>query len=227
MRLVLCRVLPSVQLAALQERRSCRWIGYLSARLLLRRARSCLYLAVPSWLYIGNATAAMDSGRLCALGISHVLNAALELVPPHPATFVSHTVPLADLGRCDITPHLEPAFARLDACRVAGTAALVYCDNGCSRAVVIVIAYLVSRYRWPLYTAMRTLQRHASSQLAPCPTPMLRLQLALLEVDVFGYSTVAAVDDPLWDFPLWNCVKGTVPAPFPDQTLLPIRGRRV
>ena len=211
-----CACVWLLQVQAMQARTRGGCVALVSNSWLLRRARSCMYPALPPWLFVGNRDAALNLARLSALGVSHVVNAAEELVPPHPLRFVCHTVPLVDIGRSELVPHLHAVFGVLQECRAAGTAALVYCDSGCSRAPAVVIAYLVAVLGMPLVRAMASMAA-AARHFAPLTlSPLLRLQLALLEVEVLGLSSVASVRDPVWNFPQWNAIKGNGLASMPD-----------
>ena len=123
-------------------------------------------------------------------------------------------VPLVDVGACDLRPHLDACFAALESCRMSGTAALVYCDTGCSRAVAVVVAYLVFAMDWPLFAAMNLMVKRCGGIAQARPSPSLRLQLALLEVEKRAVSSVATVSHPLWNFAQWNAVKGSMPVSF-------------
>ena len=77
---------------------------------------------------------------------------------------------------------------------------------GVSRSPALLIAYLV-REGMSLNNAMKLILKERP---IVCPNSSFRLQLAQLELDLRGYSTVADSPHEVWNFHRWNAVKGSV-----------------
>jgi predicted protein tyrosine phosphatase len=132
---------------------------------------------------------AADIDRLRALGITHVLNVAIDLDMSVPAAagLVCKHLPLADTETEDIYAHFPAACDWLHAAHAAGGRVLVHCLYGLSRAPTIAIAYLLHRElaaprgpmdarsmsgpRSPHHLASDTPQPAAAAKFAPAFSP--------------------------------------------------------
>merc|ERR1719235_1886606 len=74
-------------------------------------------------------------------------------------------VPLIDGPAHDLLSILPPAIQFVEEARLKGGRALVYCTNGLSRSVAVLLAYMVSTRKYSLSSAYRTLQ--TSGQRSP------------------------------------------------------------
>ena len=92
-------------------------------------------------------------------GITHVLNVSEE--PCASSVYLRvkcMQVPLIDGPAHDLLSILPPAIQFVEEARLKGGRALVYCTNGLSRSVAVLLAYMVSTRKYSLSSAYRTLQ---------------------------------------------------------------------
>jgi hypothetical protein len=90
----------------------------------------------------------------------------------------------------------------------------VHCLAGVSRSASVVLLHLLLRHRMPLQDAFRYLR---SCRPHICPNNAFKLQLARLELQELGYSSVAKDGDRTWDFYEWNSIKRSMPTARPDE----------
>lgn len=72
---------------------------------------------------------------------------------------------------------------------------------GVSRSVSAILMHMMLRHRLPLQSAFNYVR---SCRTQVCPNEAFKLQLARLEVQELGYSSVAKDADKTWDFYEWN-----------------------
>lgn len=135
----------------------------------------------------------------------------------------------------DLSPYFDVCNAFIDEAAAAGTGVLVHCVAGTlracpvarlaypashlglpgvSRSATIAIAYLVARRRMRLRQAMsHVLARRPTVR----PNNGFLYQLAMLELHVFGNSSVATTKDRLWNFFEWNSRRRSVPVAPVDR----------
>ena len=162
--------------------------------------------AVTPYLYIGDRNDADNLPLLMHLRITHILNMATNLPPPdHATAFVYLLLPISDTEQQSIGAVLPHALALIGDAHKSGGRVLVHCMQGVSRSVTLAAAYLVSRDgpRWPLNKTMRRI-RAVRPQAKPNVT--FCMQLAHLEMDQQGVSSIADLDhaDEMWDQPVWR-----------------------
>ncbi|KAL4432560.1 hypothetical protein ABPG77_000497 [Micractinium sp. CCAP 211/92] len=139
-------------------------------------------------LYLSGAVEASSHHLLRHLGITHILNATEDLLlPGEEQGFVTLRCPLRDVEEEDISPHLPGASAFIDEGLASGGAVLVHCHAGKSRSCSLVLAWLMTRRRWPLNRAMDFLRR-----MRPEAAPNAGYLAALLRLEegLFGRQTV-------------------------------------
>jgi Dual specificity phosphatase, catalytic domain len=139
--------------------------------------------------------------------------------------FLYCNISLIDTETEAVRPHLRRAFEFLnDALRVNGRV-LVHCVAGVSRSVTITIAYLMYRKKLWLRDVLKLvgpmcLLHHVSvlvfdhciamgaqvqkKRHIAHPNDGFLLELANLELELLGASSVATVRDKIWDFVEWN-----------------------
>lgn len=164
---------------------------------------------VTDHILIGNREDAMDQRKLETLGVSHVLNSCKQLPNYHPSTFVYHKLPLRDAPDYQIVECRDVAVAFLQRVECLGGRAFVHCIAGSSRSVAVVIMHLMVAHRVPLLVAYAHIVRMRPQAN---PNEGFKLQLALLEVELFGSSSVANPNaGRAWSFYEWNIRKPKVP----------------
>lgn len=116
-------------------------------------------LIVRPFLYLGSAYGMRNPSLLEYLGITHVLNMAMELpmsyeIINNPRIKLKHIF-ADDSERYNIRYDFDQAFDFIDEARAQGGKVLVHCMMGISRSATIVIAYLMSRYNMSLNDAYK------------------------------------------------------------------------
>lgn len=106
-------------------------------------------LVLEPFLYLGGSYGNRNAPLLYYLGITHVLNMAIEL-PMNPDLYnnrfkLKH-IAAHDTDRYNIRKDFETAFQFIDDARSMGSKVLVHCMMGISRSATIVIAYLMNRF---------------------------------------------------------------------------------
>lgn len=90
-------------------------------------------------LYLGDAVAASSAHTLRHLGVTHVVNATEDLLPPDEALRVRFLrCPLRDVEEEDVLPHCATAADFIDAALAGGGTVLVHCHAGRSRSCSLV-----------------------------------------------------------------------------------------
>ncbi|KAI3425893.1 hypothetical protein D9Q98_007866 [Chlorella vulgaris] len=139
-------------------------------------------------LYLSGAVEASSLHLLKHMGISHVLNATEDLLLPEEGLgFVCLRCPLRDVEEEDLLPFLPDATAFIDEGLAQGTGLLVHCHAGKSRSCSLVLAWLMTRRRWPLNRAMQFLQK---ARPEAAPNAGYLAALLWLEEELFGRQTV-------------------------------------
>lgn len=100
---------------------------------------------IRDYIYLGSARAASDEVSLRELGISHIINAAVELpneLEPH---FTYLRLDLDDDQKVNIIDAIDDCYNFIERCRNDGGKVLVHCQAGISRSATIVIAHLMKK----------------------------------------------------------------------------------
>ncbi|GIQ91598.1 dual specificity phosphatase, partial [Kipferlia bialata] len=111
---------------------------------------------VTPFLYVGAKEVASDRKVLLDAKITHVVNAALDVVPccfPENFTYMSYR--LTDGTNADIDSILYPVIDFIETCRQEGGRCLVHCVQGASRSTGLVIGYLMWMQNWAYQEAFR------------------------------------------------------------------------
>jgi len=110
-------------------------------------------------VYLGGYENARDKVTLKdKLKITHVLNCALELKNYFPKTFKYRHLELQDREKQNISDTFNSAFKFIDeALKTRNGKCFVHCQEGKSRSVSIVAAYLMSRHKYTLDNALATI----------------------------------------------------------------------
>lgn len=104
------------------------------------------------YLFIGSSYVNENPLILGLLKVSHVLNVANE-IEANPDLFKVPFLKIVKLGSDDLRKEFETAFVFIDLARNTGNRIVIHCKHGKNRAAVIVIAYLMNRYRVSLQWA--------------------------------------------------------------------------
>lgn len=109
----------------------------------LQKRNSCTEIStILPWLFLSGARAVREV-RLHELGITDVINSAVEL-PEQPLDNIEvTTVQLKDVPGEDLSQYLHQICDKLESIRLNGGHALVHCVAGVSRSPSFVLAYLV------------------------------------------------------------------------------------
>jgi len=110
-------------------------------------------------IYLGGYENARDKETLKdKLKITHVLNCATELNNYFPKIFKYRKLDLMDREKQNISSTFETAFEFIDqALQYKKGKCFVHCQEGKSRSVTIVAAYLMSRHKFSLDNALATI----------------------------------------------------------------------
>ncbi|CAL4087821.1 unnamed protein product [Meganyctiphanes norvegica] len=109
----------------------------------LQKSNLCSEISsILPWLFLSGARAVREA-RLHELGITNVINTAMEL-PEQPLDNIEvTTVQLQDVPGADLSQYLHQICDKLESIRMNDGRALVHCVAGVSRSPSFVLAYLV------------------------------------------------------------------------------------
>ncbi|KAL5482004.1 hypothetical protein EMCRGX_G022282 [Ephydatia muelleri] len=117
-------------------------------------------------LFLGSVDDATDLDRLEINQITYILNAAAQYVATTEELYGDRyrclRMSIEDDETYDIGKHMEAAFGFIEEARQNGAGILVHCVAGVSRSPTIVIAYLMSYWKWPLKEVARFVQQKRS-----------------------------------------------------------------
>mmetsp|Transcript_3175 Transcript_3175/g.4915 ORF Transcript_3175/g.4915 Transcript_3175/m.4915 type:complete len:307 (-) Transcript_3175:328-1248(-) len=155
-------------------------------------------------IVIGSKRDAADAGILRRIGITHVLNVAVQLNNNFPGSFIYHKVNMLDSPDTNIMDFYEESVAFIRRVEQLNGRVLVHCVSGVSRSVAIVLLHLMSTYDIFL--------KHAYNHIRTCrpyihPNDGFKLQLAQFEISHLGRSSVTRNAGKEWEFYEWNRVK--------------------
>uniref|UniRef100_A0A8C6GKX9 Dual specificity phosphatase 13B n=1 Tax=Mus spicilegus TaxID=10103 RepID=A0A8C6GKX9_MUSSI len=136
-------------------------------------------------LFLGDAYAARDKGRLIQLGITHVVNVAAGKFQVDTGAKFYRGTPLEYYGIeaddnpfFDLSVHFLPVARYIrDALNIPRSRVLVHCAMGVSRSATIVLAFLMIFENMTLVDAIQTVQAHRDI----CPNSGFLRQLQVLD----------------------------------------------
>ncbi|GAA50584.1 Dual specificity protein phosphatase 10 [Clonorchis sinensis] len=109
------------------------------------------------YLYIGNARDAQNNDLLSHLGITHIINVSVTVLPPFTDNQLYQylILPVVDTDEQNLRPSIDRAVDFIYEAEKSNGVVLVHCVAGVSRSVAIVMAYLMHKYR--NFTVLRAL----------------------------------------------------------------------
>ncbi|KAJ0396028.1 hypothetical protein ATCC90586_007015 [Pythium insidiosum] len=174
---------------------------------------------------LGSDANAADRQQLLLTGVTHVCNCAAqaenhfegEFVYMHlllrdaaenhfEGEFVYMHLLLRDAVDESLGPFVQPVTKFLQRVERLRGRVLVHCISGVSRSAALVVAYLMLDKRMRLLDAYQLVRSRRSLVQ---PNEGFRLQLARLEMALFGSSSVATTQDKDWNFFEWNEMKSS------------------
>jgi Leucine-rich repeat (LRR) protein/protein-tyrosine phosphatase len=128
-------------------------------------------------VFLGSSFAATNKQGLKALGITHILNAAIA-VQQFPKHFKYRVLNLLDSYQQEIQSQFEHTIKFIEEAVASGGKVLVHCQVGMSRSATLVIAYLMHAKKMKYMEAFAyTVERRAVVN----PNPGFKKQLAAFE----------------------------------------------
>eukprot|EP01112_Ceratiomyxa_fruticulosa_P015049 TRINITY_DN437_c0_g2_i1.p1 TRINITY_DN437_c0_g2~~TRINITY_DN437_c0_g2_i1.p1 ORF type:complete len:208 (-),score=29.94 TRINITY_DN437_c0_g2_i1:122-745(-) len=133
------------------------------------------------FLFLGSQFNANDQKTIESLGITYILNVALE-VEGFPLWFKGGYKKLIIKDKMSTGnnqyPEFEKAFAIFDECEKTSSKCLIHCARGRSRSAAVVIAYLMNRKSMSLKEAYEYVK-----ELRPLIGPHANLRAQLVDYD--------------------------------------------
>ena len=143
---------------------------------------------VMPFLWLGNSSTAHNKALMISLGVTHILNTAVEVDNAFPELFVYSKIGLDDREDQEMDGVFEHAFKFINRVRECGGRLLVHCTAGVSRAATIVLGYVVQEEGQLLVDSYGFLR-----MLRPvvAPNENFMYHLALLEMRSHDVTSVA------------------------------------
>ena len=157
-------------------------------------------------IVLGARDDATNAELMHKMGVTHVLNMASQLPNYHEKAgtykFVYLKIPLLDDEATDVRAAMKQAFPFMERVENLRGRVMVHCIAGASRSVTVVLMYLMMKHSIPLRTAYNYVKSHRP-QVAV--NDGFKMQLALLEVELFGCTSVGTKKaGPDWAFYKWR-----------------------
>ncbi|MGL5264295.1 MAG: dual specificity protein phosphatase family protein [Candidatus Rhabdochlamydia sp.] len=121
-------------------------------------------------LFLGNQESAQNFFFIQSRKITHIINSASKDFASYAFPGVQHyDIPLSDELNASITPYLAASVNFIKKAQKEGGSVLSHCEQGLSRSVSIVIAYLISEEGMTYRSALNKI-REVRPQAQPNPT---------------------------------------------------------
>ncbi len=140
------------------------------------------------FLWLGNSQTAHNKKLLVDMGVTHVLNTAIDVDNAFPDLFVYCKIALYDSSDQEMDGVFEHAFKFINRVKECGGRLLVHCTAGVSRAATVVLGYVIQEEERLLIDAYNYI-RHLRPVIAP--NENFLYHLALLEARVHNVTSVA------------------------------------
>lgn len=157
---------------------------------------------ITNHIVIGGRDEANNKELLEKYGITHVLNACKQLQNFYPDDFTYLKINAMDDVKYDIRKDFEASSNFIARVEKTKGRVLVHCIAGVSRSVCCVLMHLMRHHDVCLNQAYRHIK-----DVRPFihPNEAFMYQMAMFEVDTFGFTSVAGPKSgKWWDFYAWN-----------------------
>jgi protein-tyrosine phosphatase len=140
------------------------------------------------FVWLGNSQTAHDKKKLVDLGITHILNTAVESDNAFPDMFIYCKIALTDSKEQEFEGVFDHAFKFINRCKESGGKILIHCSAGVSRAASLAVGYIVKQDEQLLIDAYLYVQH-----LRPIIdiNENFLYHLALLEMNAHNVTSVA------------------------------------
>ena len=159
-------------------------------------------------ILIGGREDSKNLEYLQSMGITHILNVSSQLPNSFPKDIIYYKLMIDDDSQFPIAKFFACTSNFLDRVERCKGRVLVHCISGVSRSVTIVVAYLMTKYKFSLKEAYYHIKRYRPYIV---PNPGFKMALAMYEYETTGSTSVGGDDVPEWDFYEWNTVKISIP----------------
>eukprot|EP00597_Dinobryon_sp_UTEXLB2267_P006396 CAMPEP_0170081402 /NCGR_PEP_ID=MMETSP0019_2-20121128/17275_1 /TAXON_ID=98059 /ORGANISM="Dinobryon sp., Strain UTEXLB2267" /LENGTH=151 /DNA_ID=CAMNT_0010295807 /DNA_START=428 /DNA_END=880 /DNA_ORIENTATION=- len=146
-------------------------------------------------ILLGSRSDASDLTSLKRNGVTHILNMAQQLPLYFHSEFICMKIPLQDSSQVNITDYQNVICMYLSHIENIGGRVLVHCISGVSRSVAAVIMHFIADHKFKLKDIYGYI---ASCRHQISPNDGFKFQLAMLEINELGYSTVAGPGEKVW-----------------------------
>lgn len=155
-------------------------------------------------IVLGGRDEAANEVLLASFGITHILNVAKQIPNYHENDFIYENVSILDSPEVELKPCIGVAMVFMKNAECLNGRVFVHCIAGVSRSVSIIIIHLMTNHNICL--------AHAFGYVLTCrpfinPNEGFKLQMAKMENELFGFSTVSKNAGKHWDFYAWNQIK--------------------
>lgn len=156
-------------------------------------------------IVLGGRDDSNDMEVLRRLGISHILNVAVQLPNCFEDTFIYKNIPLHDSLDMNVVDAMPEANAFISHVEEVNGRVLIHCISGVSRSVTVTILHFIMAHRMLLLDAHQYIY---SCRPFISPNDGFKLQMAQTEIKVLGFSSVCGDRaGKEWDFYEWNRIR--------------------
>jgi predicted protein tyrosine phosphatase len=169
-------------------------------------------------LFLGNEIHSASRSLLVDYNIHFIVNAAANQVSNHFSDFNYQYLPLDlfDTTSDDIHQYFNSTFEFIEKSQLDGRSCLVHCKSGKSRSAVIVMAYLMRKYRAPLKEVFRLLLLLTRGSIKP--NSEFLAQLIDYEVEILGTSSMGDQETTVAEeAPILTASSLGLPMSFPEE----------
>ncbi|KAK2508159.1 hypothetical protein MC885_018665, partial [Smutsia gigantea] len=121
---------------------------------------------IKPWLLLGSQDTAHDLDTLKKHKVTHILNVAYGVENAFPSDFMYKSIPILDLPETNILSYFPECFEFIEQAKMNDGVVLVHCNAGVSRAVAIVIGFLMSSEEIS-FTSAFSLVKNARPSMCP------------------------------------------------------------
>lgn len=145
---------------------------------------------ITEYIYLGSEWNSSNKSEMKLLGITHILNVAIESPNYFPQEMEYYNIRIKDLEDSTISRHFAKAHAFIDSAVEMKKGVLVHCGLGISRSTTIVVSWLMKANKWTLQKSYKHVK-----DLRPVVKPNRGFIKQLMEYDVklYGKSSLGIV----------------------------------